>query len=711
MADAGVSTFQRKLVLTLMWINTGMPTLRTIVICVETFFGMPLDVPDAIFHALITPLNYIVAWMHMRGYLSLRSMGAVYVEIDSFVFIFLGFFVDRHLMLVWLMGSIYSTFFIEAQLIDNSSIKVLVFLRPLVFTMTAGVLTGDIEFLHSKDLFALFSIFSFGMYGIHWYTTQESDKLALYDMIKEVKLQLTTVLEALPLGVFVIADDGQIATENYWSNGILNCMDPNDLLKELSNITYIEGRRLYGGNSSNELLLEDIKHFHKVSKELIATFGMTGAGQCTFSWQGKRVVWGCKPAVVIVIKDVTNIIDHERAELESKYKSVMLRSVSHELRSPISGISHAIRTVCEFPEMSLMAKQKLELAEVCCNHVLMLVNDLLDYSQIIAGKFNLTYSYFDLRKTLVNSFELMRLIADKKKLTFIMHIDPLLPELAFSDPNRLSQVIMNLLSNAVKFTPKNGRVELQAKLDDGGQMEITVKDSGIGISPEHLKSLFKVFGRLENSALINPQGIGLGLHISKMLAKELGSCGIKVESIVDKGSCFSFNVKIFEHFSMLAEFCKSSSLLDTDEYLTEPINPVYMFLVKTQECPEVLIVDDNLFSRSVVADILGSEDITHYELGSGREALDYVHQKAKNGLVVKAIIMDIELPELDGPSAAIAINNLLISMHLPLPKIIGHSGDIDLAAEQRCKDAGMVAFLPKPSTKDAIITTVRHFLY
>lgn len=710
MVDAFVC-LQRKLVLTLMWINVLMPSARLFTIALEYAYDIPLDLFDVVFHIVVTPLNYSVAWMHFKGGLSLQTMGVVYVEIDSIVFVHLGFVADRHISLIWVMGSLYTTFFVESPMIDNrSKIKALLFIKPLLLIFGAGLLSGDIKILQFKDIFALASIFNFGLFGTYFYLMQENRSLAILIELKEAHQKLADIVEAVPFGVFVFTSEHKISIANASCLQILKCSESDEILLKLKDCAYIEGRRFYPTRLDSSELIEDIDHFLEYADDGNATFGSTGEEGSIVTWQGKRVLWGDQMAIIVVLKDVTQLIELERSQAESKFKSLLLRSVSHEIRSPITAVIHAVRGITEVEGLPSEVISKLTIADISCKHILALINDLLDYSQIIAGKFNLARSHFNLRNLLSDCFELMKLIAEKKQLQFVFQLDPFLPEQIRSDPNRLTQVIINLLSNAIKFTPRKGRIALMATYNDDGSLGISVKDSGIGIAPENIKSLFKMFGRIENGDSINPQGIGLGLNISNMLAIELGSAEIQVESKLNEGSCFSFKVALENPNPFFLIDCSEPSDEGNIDEMAWSKHQVYEFDFSGFNCPQVLVVDDSPFNRAVIVEILSSQHISCSEADTGKSALEFIQNKAKHGVTVQVIITDIEMPELDGPSATKAIIEWLSSSTLKVPSIIGHSGNFDPSTVALCKEAGMIDFIPKPSSKDFILSTVKRYL-
>jgi len=489
----------------------------------------------------------------------------------------------------------------------------------------------------------------------------------------------------------------------------LGCNDSSKLISKICEFSYKQGTAQYPDSKS---LGADIFHYIRSMSHDLADFGQVHNNDKAFHWLGQKTTWNSKPAVVFVIKDITDVLNLERTQVESRFKNVLLRSVSHELKTPTNGILHSVQAILRERDVSPFAKEKLEIAEVSSKHLLLLIGDLLDFSQLLSSKFSLSLSNFNIRKLLSECVELMRLIADKKKLRLVKHFDPLLPETIYSDSNRLSQVMLNLLSNAVKFTPKRGKIEVRALLTDSMQMEISVTDNGIGISPENFSKLYHSFGRIENSILINPQGTGLGLHISNMLAKQLGEKPISLKSKPSEGSCFSFIVNIGNKVNRYQ--CQLSET-STGEYdgLDEisSAQKVYSFKLRSRRLPPVLVVDDSPFNRCIITDILALANIECAEASTGKEAFEYVVRRAHSDKPVKVVVMDFEMPEMNGPTACIAIHKHLQELGLQLPKVIAHtaySSDEDIRI---CREAGMIDYLAKPSPREVILSTIgKHLL-
>jgi signal transduction histidine kinase/PAS domain-containing protein len=700
------------LVRSLRWTTLVMPALRLFALCLLVAFEH--DLCSLIVHALVTTLECTVAACFYHRMLAHGTASRVFAASDTLFFLYLALTFDPLLGLLWASASLYVAAFAESPVVSSSpKLKTLTCLRPVALTALFGLLTADAEGACStKNVLTVFSLASCAAFGLASYAGEVWHHKRTQSELQEAKRQLTVVMEAVPIGLFILTTSRQIVSANEAALRLLGCPHPPDLGEQLDQHCYKQGSRHYAGLSEPSSIAADILHFLTTqSPQDQADFGLTEHSGKAISWQGMKTIWDSKPVLLMTVTDATHLMELERVQLESSCKTVMLRSVSHELRSPTNGIQHAVVSVAEADDIPPWAKERLQVGVVCCKHLLMLIGDLLDYSQLAAGKFRLAKIFITPASIFGDCFELMKFVAEKKQIYFVKHIDPLLPELIHTDPNRLTQVILNLLSNAVKFTPRHGKIALKAVLDSQGLMEISVQDSGIGIAAEQIGNLFKVFGRIETSAGVNPQGVGLGLHISNLLSKELGPSGIEVQSVQNEGSCFKFRVKIFESAAMTVEEISPSpdtSMSDFDGEL--PIQNVYKFHTHSGDCPEVLVVDDSSFNRLVIVEMLATMHISCAEVDSGPDALKYLELNARQGITVEVIIMDFEMPEMNGPAATRAILELISGFPVKLPRVIGHSANYDDHTRDACREAGMVDFLAKPSSKGVVLSTVRRYL-
>mmetsp|Transcript_25826 Transcript_25826/g.45564 ORF Transcript_25826/g.45564 Transcript_25826/m.45564 type:complete len:716 (+) Transcript_25826:17-2164(+) len=699
--------FHKDIELTLMLLNSAMPILRLVVALIDISCGAPLSfiyISVNITAAIFTTSMIV---LYLKKSLPLEYSKQITIETSGIAVLCLAFFEEPHLNLVWVTLYLYLTFLVQIPKLNScSGQKYLTYIKPLLIICFFGLWQGMIILKSHTDIFAVIAIASFLYLAALVHSSKVKHKKHILQKIKEAEQQLKTVISAVPVGILVMTENNSVKIANSYACCKFQCSDNEQLTHKIREVTYKPGAK--GADSSEDFLHKDLTLYLKSCSVDLVTFGQIEVADKCLSVIGNKTTWGGQPAIVVVIKDVTEVIQLERTQSESQFKNVMLRSVSHELKTPTNGILHSVQAVASGEDVPEWAKKRLSIAEVSCKHLLMLIYDLLDYSQLIAGKFRLQKCLFNLRKTLTDSVELMRLIAEKKHIHLVTHIDPLLPEEVFSDANRLSQVLLNFLSNGVKFTPREGKIEVSAVLNNYCQMELSVSDTGVGIPPNQIDNLFKAFSRSDTTASINPQGVGLGLHISNMLAKQLGNSSVTVESKLAEGSRFKCIVNIYEKSrSSLSFYDEENPTVDDCMPLA---NKVYYFRNKESNLPRILVVDDSPFNRSVISDILNSVCIECAECDTGIEAIDYILSRAKRNCPIELVLMDFEMPLMNGPTTCKVILEKLKEQSLPVPTIIAHSAyssedDINL-----CKEAGMLDFLPKPSSKQEILAKLKLYL-
>lgn len=241
---------------------------------------------------------------------------------------------------------------------------------------------------------------------------------------------------------------------------------------------------------------------------------------------------------VIILHDQTAIVVLD--QLNEKYNRIFLASVVHDIRTPLNGIQGMLEMIEEFcntPE----AKKYLQVARGSTKLLMSYTYDITDFTQIEARTFSLHPEAFLAQEAMQECIDCLSFNFERKGLKIQCDF-PSRSFLVFSDKNRYKQIIMNLLMNALKFTFRGG-VEIKLEINEGNDMLYTsVKDSGIGIKPESIGSLFKLFGKLRESTSINPTGVGLGLTICKKLAELMGG-SIWVNSVYGEGTQFTFTIK------------------------------------------------------------------------------------------------------------------------------------------------------------------------
>jgi len=460
--------------------------------------------------------------------------------------------------------------------------------------------------------------------------------------------------------------------------------------------------------------------------------------------------------IILILRDTTQRDLLITLEDTNKYKDRLLASVSHELRTPLNGNINLVESSVNSKKVPEMIKETLLIPALRSSKFLLhLINDILDMSQIREKKLRLAYEIENLRETIKSTAQLVELQASKKGINLVMELDPELPKKFRTDHIRLSQIILNLLNNAIKFT-KEGTVKLTAALREDNSVKICVEDSGIGMTEENVKKLFSNYTHIEfeERQKMNPTGVGLGLNIAYNLAELLapeGHQGIVVESILNKGSTFTFVIENKEEapMPMLVEDGELSNLDDSscqkvDDERPGVIYPKILpkiqrtnmstsaaslvvgkrmesesFLVETSmcSCPKILVVDDNPFNMMAFETIVTSLGIKCESVYSGSSAikklLNRENERCDKEDCKKYSIafLDQEMPEMNGSEVALEIRRLqkenLVS---PLVKIIGCTAHQSKEEIERFLAAGLDGCIQKPISPLQIKEVLNQYL-
>ncbi|MEO6903477.1 MAG: response regulator [Bacteroidia bacterium] len=367
-----------------------------------------------------------------------------------------------------------------------------------------------------------------------------------------------------------------------------------------------------------------------------------------------------------------------------KVKEQFLANMSHEIRTPMNAIIGFTELIIK-TNLSSEQKQYIDAIKISGKNLLIIINDVLDFSKIQSGKVIFEKIEISISKVIFNAINLMVPKTIAKKIELTSEIDPQIPEFVYGDPTRLNQILLNLLGNAIKFT-ENGKVHLTvtclANKNEVVELLFSVIDTGIGIPKDKLTTIFEGFMQASNETTRKHGGTGLGLTIVKQLIEQQNGT-ISVKSNIGEGSTFSFNL-FFDKIDAPKTIQQSCETIKRKEIRNLSI----------------LLVEDNYLNQLLATKVLTN---WNWKVDVAENGLIAIEKLKQNNFDL--VLMDIQLPEMDGYEATKYIRHELQSPKSKIP-IIAMTAHAFSGEDLKCKEAGMDDYISKPFNEDDLYTKI-----
>ena len=421
-------------------------------------------------------------------------------------------------------------------------------------------------------------------------------------------------------------------------------------------------------------------------------------------------------SVILMIRDIEDVIKKEieqqllieealaQAESASRAKGKFLSDMSHEIRTPMNvilGYASIAQNNMDNRDQDKV-KDCLEKIKEAGNHLIGIINDVLEVSRIEQGKINIENEESDIYELMTDFYNLVEIQAAVKKQKMTINLEGITDKYVYMDWTRISQVLINLINNAIKYTPVGGHIDVIVKEDCNNNIGdnihnyiIIVKDNGRGIDEKDMPSLFDLYTRGAYDNDISVEGTGLGLSISKQII-ELMNGTIDVDSKLGEGT--TFTVKLPLQYVVRTQADKNITDNGTDNNIIK--NDQSLSDIK------VMVVDDNQYNREIACELLRENGAHIIECASGSEAVDYI--KYRNG-IVDIILMDVCMPDMDGFEATRLIRQLEKDrwQGIPIVAMTANAFDED---RKKALEHGMNGHIAKPFDIDTFAETVLEYV-
>lgn len=397
----------------------------------------------------------------------------------------------------------------------------------------------------------------------------------------------------------------------------------------------------------------------------------------------------------------------------ARAKSIFLANISHDLRTPMNGVI-GLSELLKGTRLDREQDEYVESIRVCADTLLTLINDILDFSKLEAGKMKISTVPLNLKETISEVVRALRYTHRDRDLDTVEDLDQVPPNLVvLGDPVRLHQIFMNLLSNSYKFTPK-GSIAVRAKVVREGKgrvrLECSVSDTGIGIPEEQKSRLFRPFSQADSSTARSYGGSGLGLSICKAIIEDVLGGVIWLDSTSGSGTTVTFHLAFNK--APKETFVKTtwSQNLSQDNKISAPPKPVARDLTMIpREQIRVCIAEDNPINQKIAVKFVTGLNLRCEAYSDGRQAVEALRTRSKEGIPFHVVLMDVQMPTLDGYNATREIRkDPDPNVHEAL--VIAMTASAIEGDREKCLEAGMNNYLPKPVRSNVLSEMLDKYL-
>ena len=521
-------------------------------------------------------------------------------------------------------------------------------------------------------------------------------EMNLRETMTQERQNLRTVIDSAPVGIILIDRDLNIMRLNNRVRSMMEAIHPDMSIRDL----IINESML--NQATNLYTIESIIHQVLMEREDVDQFdlewNMPDKPSVWFRINATAIELQNKHFALVAIADLTETkalekqleVAMEEAKEADKTKSLFLANMSHEIRTPINGIIGMTELTLESNGLTMEQRENLHMVKYSSNNLLSIINDILDISKIDANKIKLEHIPFNIKEICTNALKSFEYLAKEKGIDLILSLPEDFPEFYMGDPYRIQQILTNILGNAVKFT-SDGHVKLSLfitkKPNDQYRLSLEVQDTGIGISQEEQENLFKSFTQGDSSITRKYGGTGLGLTITK-----------KLVTLMDGRLSLNSSKGIGTVFTVVLVLPVATSLIKANT--SAPNSDLLANEEKSSHC---LVVEDDKVNMTIATEILKKAGFHVDQAINGLMAVEMAKEFAYD-----FILMDIQLPEMDGATAFEHIRAYYRDKrYIPVVALTAYALKGD---RERFLSIGMDAYLAKPYTRQALLQMVEQIL-